>query len=136
MKAMDVAGFNLSLAEVEVLRRVDASGRYARGIIPSNTTLLQSARLVEASAENYCPFSTIGQTFRGGKDKNVDTPILMAMMTETLARALNSMPSRVTGMLFEAFGLIDEAKRRPVELALTYNGAQLTNTISHVAAGL
>jgi hypothetical protein len=43
---------------------------------------------------------------------------------------------KVTATLFEAFGLSTVAKRRPIELALTSDGAQLTNTLSHVAAGL
>ena len=42
---------------------------------------------------------------------------------------------KITETLFEAFGLTNEAKRRSVELGLTSDGAQLTNTISHVAAG-
>jgi hypothetical protein len=43
---------------------------------------------------------------------------------------------KVTQTLFEAFGLLDIAKQQPVELGLTLDGAQLTNTISHVAPGL
>jgi hypothetical protein len=43
---------------------------------------------------------------------------------------------KITETLFKAFGLMNEAKRRPVELGLTSDGAQLTNTILHVAAGL
>jgi hypothetical protein len=38
--------------------------------------------------------------------------------------------------LLDAFGLTGEAKRRPIELALTSDGAHLTNTLLHVAAGL
>jgi hypothetical protein len=37
---------------------------------------------------------------------------------------------------FEAFGVMTDAKERRVELALTCDGAQLTQTISHVMAGL
>ncbi len=136
MKAMDVSGFNLSLAGVEVLRRVDASGRYARGIIPSKSTLLRSARLVEATAENYCPFSMIGQTFQGGKDENMDNTNTDGNHDSNIGEGFEFDAIKVTGTLFEAFGLMDEAKRRPVELALTSDGAQLTNTLSHVAAGL
>ncbi len=44
--------------------------------------------------------------------------------------------TQVTRTLFDAFGLMDVAKQHPVELGLTSDGTQLTNTISHVAAGL
>jgi hypothetical protein len=44
--------------------------------------------------------------------------------------------TKVTRTQFETFGLMDVAKQRPVELGLTSDGAQLTNTISIVAAGL
>ena len=40
-----------------------------------------------------------------------------------------------TATLFDAFGLTDVARSRPVDLALTADGAQLTNTLSHVTAG-
>jgi hypothetical protein len=52
---MDISGFNLSLAGMEVLQRVDTTRKYERGIIPSKSTLLRSARIVEAAAESYCP---------------------------------------------------------------------------------
>jgi hypothetical protein len=121
LKAMDVSGFNLSLAGVEVLRRVDASGKYERGIIPSKSTLLRSARMVEAAADSHCPFSMIGKVFRD---------------VENDEDGFEFDAIKVTATLFEAFGLMSEAKKRPIELALTSDGAQLTNTLSHVAAGL
>jgi hypothetical protein len=43
---------------------------------------------------------------------------------------------KVTEMLFRAFGLMDETKQYSVKLGLASDGAQLTNTVSHVAAGL
>jgi hypothetical protein len=48
LKAMDLAGFNLSLAGIEVLRRVESSDKYSRGFLPSKSTILRSARKVEA----------------------------------------------------------------------------------------
>jgi hypothetical protein len=43
---------------------------------------------------------------------------------------------KVTETLFRAYGLSDEAKRRSVELGISYDGAQLFNTVLHVAVGL
>ena len=139
VKAMDLAGFNLSLAGLEVLRRVDVTGRYARGIIPSKSTILRSARMVEAAGERYCPFSMIGQTFQqnpenadvlNGCDSRGDAN------DDNFGEGFEFDAIKVTETLFDAFGLMNVAKTRPVELALTSDGAQLTNNLSHVAAGL
>jgi hypothetical protein len=43
---------------------------------------------------------------------------------------------KVTETLFRAYGLSDEAKRRSVELGISSDGAQLFNTVLHVAEGL
>lgn len=43
---------------------------------------------------------------------------------------------KTTRTLFEAFGLMEDAKQQSVELGLASDGAQLTHTLSHVAAGL
>ena len=135
LKAMDLSGFNLSLAGIEVLRRVDVAGKYMRGIIPSKSTILRSARKVEAAAAAFCPFTMIGQTFR---DIERDAPVSDDENDDDsdIGEGFEFDKIKVTKTLFEAFGLMDVAKTRPVELGLTSDGAQLTNTISHVAAGL
>ena len=43
---------------------------------------------------------------------------------------------KTTGTLFNAFGLMNDVQERSVELSLSSDGAELTHTISHVAAGL
>ncbi len=43
---------------------------------------------------------------------------------------------KTTATLFDAFGLMSDAKERSVELGLASDGAQLTHTISRVTAGL
>jgi hypothetical protein len=48
LKAMDLAGFNLSLAAIEVLKSVEtADKRYSRGFLPSKSSILRAARKVE-----------------------------------------------------------------------------------------
>lgn len=131
LKAMDVAGFNLSLAGIEVLRRVDVTEKYARGILPSKSSLLRTARMLEAAAEAFCPFTMIGQTFQGIDDENSNID-----QDNDIGEGFEFDAIKVTKTLFEAFGLMEVAKSRAVELALTSDGAQLTNSISHVAAGL
>jgi hypothetical protein len=124
MKAIDITGFNLSLAGIEVLRRLDVAGRYARGIIPSKSTILRSARKVEAAGDSICPFSMIGRGFRDNDDDG------------DIGEGFEFDVVKVTATLFDAFGLTTVAKRQSIDLALTSDGAQLTNTLSHVAAGL
>jgi hypothetical protein len=133
LKAMDLAGFNLSLAGIEVLRRVGVAGKYMRGIIPSKSTILRSARKVEAAAAPFCPFTMIGRTFR---DEESVLPANDSDADNEIGEGFEFDAIKVTKTLFEAFGLAGVSKRRPVELGLASDGAQLTNTISHVAAGL
>jgi hypothetical protein len=129
LKAMDIAGFKLSLAGIEVLRHVENDSKYGRGSLPSKSTILRSARKLEAAASEICPFTMIGRTFR--PDLQYDE-----MEDNIVGEGFEFDAVKVTETLFQAFGLMDEAKRRPVELGLASDGAQLTNTISHVAAGL
>lgn len=133
LKAMDTAGFKLSLEGIEVLRSVEVSSKYGRGSLPSKSTILRAARKLEAAALDICPFTMIGQTFQRDSQNELneteddDDPIGEGFEFDAV---------KVTETLFKAFGLIDEAKRRSVELGLTSDGAQLTNSLSHVAAGL
>jgi hypothetical protein len=127
LKGMDLAGFRLSQAGLEVLRGVDATDKYHHGFIPSKSTILRCARKLEALAEDYCPFKMIGQTFQDDFDTEND---------DSIGEGFEFDAIKTTETLFDAFGLMNEAKRRPVELGLSSDGAQLTHTISHVAAGL
>ena len=131
---MDIAGFRLSLAGIEVLRHVEVSSRYGRGSLPSKSTILRCARKQEAAAAELCPFNMIGRTF----DEDLEQE--PSMRTEDddsiVGEGFEFDTVKVTETLFRAFGLMDEAKRRSVELGLASDGAQLTNAVSHVAAGL
>jgi hypothetical protein len=132
----DLAGFNLSLAGLEVLRKVDVVGKYSRGLIPSKSTILRSARKVEAIANEFCPFKMIGRTFEEPNGLQEDVVDNHHGRDNEVGEGFEFDVVKVTETLFNAFGLMDEAKRRSVEVALASDGAQLTNTISHVAAGL
>ncbi|KAI2494593.1 hypothetical protein MHU86_19918 [Fragilaria crotonensis] len=132
LRAMDIAGFNLSLAGIEVLRGVDVQGKYVRSVLTSKSTILRVARKLEAAADRFCPFTMIGRMYQdneGQQGTSVDND-------DTFGEGFEFDSIKVTHTLFEAFGLQNIAKQRPVELGLTSDGAQLTNTISHVAAGL
>ena len=126
LKAMDLAGFNLSLAGIEVLRGVDCANKYSRGFLPSKSSILRAARKVEASADSLCPFNMIGRVYEED-DTTTDSDFGEGFEFDVV---------KTTMTLFEAFGLMADAKHRSVELGLTSDGAQLTHTLSHVCAGL
>jgi hypothetical protein len=126
LKAMDLAGFNLSLAGIEVLRAVDGVNKYGRGFLPSKSSILRVARKVEASADDLCPFKMIGRAYEEDGTTN-DTDFGEGFEFDVV---------KTTRTLLEAFGLMTDAKHRSIELSLTSDGAQLTNTLSHVTAGL
>lgn len=123
LKAMDLAGFNLSLAGIEVLRGIDGGNKYNRGFLPSKSSILRAARKVEANADALCPFTMIGRAFDESS-------------TDDVGEGFEFDVLKTTKTLFEAFGLMEDAKHRSVELGLTSDGAQLTHTLSHVTAGL
>ena len=147
---MDLAGFNLSLSGLEVLRRVDVgSGKYVRGILPSKSTMLRTARKVEEAANSFCPFRMIGRStttttttsaFQGGADSSeLDQQHQeedVCVEDETFQEGFEFDFTMLTKTLLESFGIMDVAKQRPIDLSLTSDGAQLTNTVSHVTAGL
>jgi hypothetical protein len=130
LKAMDIAGFNLSLAGIEVLRKVESSEKYNRGIISSKSSILRCARKLEAFADTICPFKMIGRTFTNDLDGDDDDD------AENIGEGFEFDAVKMTATLFKAFGIMDDARHRPVYLAQTSDGAQLMHTISHVAAGL
>lgn len=104
-----------------------------RGIIPSKSTILRAARKLEAAAAPFCPFKMIGRTFQNDES---GFPANESDGDSDIGEGFEFDPIKVTRTLFEAFGLADVSKTRRVELGLASDGAQLTNTISHVAAGL
>jgi hypothetical protein len=129
LKAMDITGFKFCLAGIEVLRYVKNSSKYGRGCLPSKSTILCSAQKLEAGALEVCPFIMIGRTFCPDLqyDKSKDN---------ILGQGFEFDAVKATETLFRACGSMEEAKRRSVELGLASDGAQLTNTISHVAVDL
>ena len=131
LKAMDIAGFNLSLAGLETLRIVETGNKkYSRGFLPSKSSILRAARYVERSAEDLCPFKMIGRAFE------TSSPDEGNNSTVDFGEGFEFDVIKTVRTLFDAFGLTEDAKKRSVELGLTSDGAQLTHTITHVTAGL
>ena len=136
LKAMDLAGFNLSLAGLETLRSVETPGnkKYYRGFLPSKSSILRAARKVEQNADNLCPFKMIGRSFENvAPDESHDDS---GGTASDFGEGFEFDVIKTVATLFDAFGLTEDAKNRSVELGLASDGAQLTHTLSHVAAGL
>jgi hypothetical protein len=129
LKAMDLAGFNLNLAGIEILTKIETGeNKYSRGFLPSKSSILRAAAKVESNADELCPFKMIGRTFESSNSTgNDDTDFGEGFEFDVI---------KTTSTLFEAFGLMDDAKEQSVELGLASDGAKLTHSISHVAAGL
>lgn len=129
LKAMDLAGFNLSLAGLETLRRVETDNqKYCRGFLPSKSSILRAARKVEQNADALCPFKMIGRLFENADEESSGDADFGEGFEFDVVKTVRT--------LLDAFGLTEEAKNRCIELCLTSDGAQLTHTLSHVAAGL
>jgi hypothetical protein len=129
LKQMDLAGFNLSLSGIEVLRSIDCQNKYSRGFLPSKSSILRAARKLEANADNLCPFKMIGRAHRNNEEDDTGDG-------NNFGEGFQFDACTTTKTIFDSFGLTEEAKNRPVELALTSNGAQLTHTLSHLCTGI
>ena len=95
-------------------------------------SILRAARKVEASGDDLCPFTMIGKTFDNEDDDDDDDDDPSTEFGEGFEFDV----VKTTKTLLESFGLMADAKHRPVELGLSSDGAQLTHTLSHVTAGL
>jgi hypothetical protein len=62
-KAMNLAGFNMSLAGLEVLQRVEVGDKkYCQGFLPRKSSIERAARKVEKYADMLCPFNMIARS--------------------------------------------------------------------------
>jgi hypothetical protein len=94
----------------------------------------------------FCPFRMIGRstTTTSASQGGVDSSDLdqqhqeedVCVEDETFEEGFEFDFTLLTRTLLESFGIMDVAKQRPIDLSLTSDGAQLTNTVSHVTAGL
>jgi len=137
LKAIDLAGFKLSLSGIEVLRRIDCPKKYDCGFLPSKSSILACARRLEQHAHNVCPFKMIGKAFDEHDTCVVDGNVSQNDNTcNDFGEGFEFDSIKMTKVLLDAFHLTEAAKDRSIELGIASDGAQLTNTISHVAAGL
>ena len=85
----------------------------------------EKARKVEEAAKSFCPFQMIGRytsASEGGECTAQEEQQQVACVDEddTFQEGFELNCTQVTRTLFEAFGLMDVAKQRPVDLALSY----------------
>ena len=118
LKAMDMAGGQLSMEGLQVLSKMEANGRkwYRNGIIPSSAEIKRTGAIVEAYARQVVPY-THGHLEGGGEYVEWDVEkVLVAML--------------------KGFGLYDIAKERPVDVHQSIDGAQISKHVTHVSYGL
>ena len=105
LKAMDLAGFNLSLAGIETLRSVETDNKkYYRGFLPSKSSILRAARKVEQNADDLCPFKMIGRSFETAECSNE------CGTASDFGEGFEFDVLKTVRTLFDAFGLTDDAK--------------------------
>jgi hypothetical protein len=104
LEAMDIAGFNLSLAGIKVLRGLNSPNKKysCKVLLPSKSSILRVAGKVEGSADALCPFTMIGPVF---KDANTDAEVGEGFEFDVI---------KTTKTLFESFGFMEDAKHQSV----------------------
>jgi hypothetical protein len=129
MKAIDLAGFKLSLEGLEVVRQLEAKDVYERCMIPSKATILRVARRVEAAAEKYCPFKMIDRAYEDiDRDNEYEGPAFGEGFEFEVAMTMRT--------LLTSYGVMDVAKARPLELSVTSDAANITKDLTHYTLGV
>jgi hypothetical protein len=117
LRAMDMAGGQLSMQGVEVLRSLEVRGqKYSRqSILPSPASIKRVAKVVESYAHMVVPYE-YGILPGGGEFVRWE-------------------PADVVKLIILGFGLTTIAKNRPIDLHQAIDGAQLTKRLNHTTYG-
>lgn len=118
LRAMDMAGGQLSMEGLEVLRTIETDNKkWVRAtIIPCSSDIQRCAITVEAYAKSKCPYEH-GYLASGGK-------------------FVRFCPKQVVKHALESFRLTDAAKQRNVSIAQSFDGANLTKKLCHTTYGI
>ncbi len=117
LRAMDMAGGQLSIEGIEVLRSCETKGSkyYRNSILPCSADIRRVGAKVEQFAEKLIPYQH-GTLDSGGE-------------------FVEWIPKQMIAMVIKGFGLEDEAKRRSITIHQAMDGAQLSKNITHVTYG-
>ncbi len=117
LRAMDMAGGQLSIEGIEVLRTCETNGaKYCRHtILPCSADIRRVGAEVEAFAQKIIPY-------KHG-------------ILETGGEFVEWVPEDMISMVIKGFGLEDQAKERSITIHQAMDGAQLSKNITHVTYG-
>jgi len=117
LRAMDMAGGQLSIEGIEVLRTCETKGTkyYRNSILPCSADIRRVGAEVEEFAEKLIPYQH-GTLDTGGEFVQWD-------------------PEEMIAMVVKGFGLEEQAKERSITIHQAMDGAQLSKNITHVTYG-
>jgi len=117
LRAMDMAGGQLSIEGIEVLRTCETNGAkyYRHSILPCSADIRRVGADVEAFAEKIIPY-------KHG-------------ILETGGEFVEWVPQEMIAMVIKGFGLEEQAKERSITIHQAMDGAQLSKNITHVTYG-
>jgi len=117
LRAMDMAGGQLSIEGIEVLRNCETkSAKYYRhSILPCSADIRRVGAEVEAFADQIIPY-THGILDTGGE-------------------YVEWVPQQMISMVIKGFGLEEQAKERSITIHQAMDGAQLSKNITHITYG-
>jgi len=117
LRAMDMAGGQLSIEGIEVLRTCETKGKkyYRNSILPCSADIRCVGAEVEEFAEKLIPYQH-GTLDTGGE-------------------FVEWVPEEMIAMVVKGFGLEQQAKERSITIHQAMDGAQLSKNITHVTYG-
>jgi len=117
LRAMDMAGGQLSIEGIEVLRSCETNGRkyYRNSILPCSAEIRRVGAEVEEFAAKLIPYK-YGTLDTGGEFVEWE-------------------PEEMIAMVIKGFGLDQQAKERSITIHQAMDGAQLSKNITHVTYG-
>lgn len=118
LEAMDMAGGQLSMEGIEILRTLETKNKkYYRGsLLPCSADIQRCAAKVEAYAKTKCPYEH-GYMEGGGE-------------------YIRFRPADVVNYAITSFKLTEAAKQRSVSLSQSFDGANLTKKLGHTTYGI
>jgi hypothetical protein len=117
LRTIDMTAVGTNLQTFDDLRKMETAGKkYSHeAVLPSGSTLQNGQTVVEAFARKK--ITTKQGLLRGGGE------------------FFEFAPDEILACMIDAFGLTEEAKRRPIRISLSIDGAQISKRIVHVTMG-
>jgi hypothetical protein len=118
LKAMDMAGGQLSMQGIEILRRVETNGKKfnRKSVLPSSGSIKRICKIVDS-------FTQIKVPFREG-------------MLGTGGEFAQFQPKDVINLMIQSYKLSKISKKRPIKINQAIDAALITTNMHHTTYGL